>query len=93
MLISALKYLLQSAKLFIVLWTWDHEYFDQSIIFQDLLQLSHDEMADIFAKWNEGQLDSFLIDITKDILRFKDKATGDALVTKIRDAAGQKVRF
>ena len=48
-------------------------------------------MADIFARWNEGQLDSFLIDITKDILRFKDKATGDALVTKIRDAAGQKV--
>ena len=55
------------------------------------MKLSHDEMADIFARWNQGQLDSFLIDITKDILRFKESATGDALVTKIRDAAGQKV--
>ena len=49
-------------------------------------------MADIFARWNQGQLDSFLIDITKDILRFKDASSGDALVTKIRDAAGQKVK-
>ena len=53
--------------------------------------LSHDEMADIFADWNRGELDSFLIDITKDILRFKDAANGHALLTKIRDAAGQKV--
>ena len=54
------------------------------------MKLSHDEMSDIFADWNKGQLDSFLIDITKDILAFKD-STGEALVTKIRDAAGQKV--
>lgn len=60
------------------------------MIHQDILKLSHDEMSDIFAKWNEGQLDSFLIDITKDILKFKD-TDGEALVTKIRDAAGQKV--
>ena len=65
--------------------------FDIITLTQDLLKLSHDEMADIFARWNQGQLDSFLIDITKDILRFKESATGDALVTKIRDAAGQKV--
>jgi len=72
------------------------EYGDMQLIaevyhlMKDLLKLSHDEMADIFARWNKGQLDSFLIDITKDILRFKDAASGDALVTKIRDAAGQK---
>jgi len=71
------------------------EYGDMQLIaeiyhlMKDLLKLSHDEMSDIFADWNKGQLDSFLIDITKDILAFKD-STGEALVTKIRDAAGQK---
>lgn len=58
-------------------------------IMKGVLHLSHDEMADIFETWNEGELDSFLIDITKDILRFK-APDGEPLVTKIRDAAGQK---
>lgn len=34
--------------------------------------MSHDEMADVFEDWNKGELNSFLIEITKDILRFKD---------------------
>lgn len=36
------------------------------------LGISQEEMADTFAEWNKGELDSFLIDITKDILRYKD---------------------
>ena len=39
-------------------------------------------------EWNKGDLDSFLIEITADILKFKDDK-GDYLVEKIRDAAGQ----
>jgi len=46
-------------------------------------------MADIFEEWNKGELDSFLIEITTNILRFKD-ADGQYLLPKIRDAAGQK---
>jgi len=72
------------------------EYGDMQLIaevyhvMKDLLGLSHDEMSRIFADWNKGELDSFLIDITKDILAHKDAETGEPLVTKIRDAAGQK---
>lgn len=46
-------------------------------------------MADVFDKWNSGVLDSFLIEITRDVLRFKDD-DGSPLVEKILDAAGQK---
>ncbi|KAI8334275.1 6-phosphogluconate dehydrogenase, decarboxylating [Chlamydoabsidia padenii] len=53
------------------------------------LGMSHDEMADVFEEWNKGDLDSYLIEITRDILRYKDK-DGKALVTKILDTAGQK---
>ncbi|XP_077302206.1 phosphogluconate dehydrogenase isoform X1 [Arctopsyche grandis] len=53
------------------------------------LGMSHDEMADVFEDWNKGELDSFLIEITKDILRFKDN-DGSPLLEKIRDSAGQK---
>lgn len=53
------------------------------------LGLSADEMADVFEKWNKGVLDSFLIEITRDVLRFKDD-DGSALVEKILDSAGQK---
>lgn len=53
------------------------------------LGLHEDEIADIFDKWNKGVLDSFLIDITTNILRFKDD-DGVPLVTKILDKAGQK---
>ena len=53
------------------------------------LVLSDDEIADIFNKWNKGVLDSFLIDITANILKFKDD-DGEPLVGKILDQAGQK---
>jgi len=54
------------------------------------LGLSHDEMADVFATWNTGDLDSYLIEITSEVLRKKDPATGRALVEVIVDAAGMK---
>lgn len=53
------------------------------------LGMTADEMADVFEKWNKGVLDSFLIEITRDVLRFKDE-DGSALVEKILDSAGQK---
>ena len=43
----------------------------------------------MFKEWNKGELDSFLIEITADIIAFKD-ADGAPLVEKIRDSAGQK---
>ena len=46
-------------------------------------------MADVFAHWNEGKLRSYLIEITANILRHKDKA-GGYLIDKILDTAGQK---
>ena len=51
--------------------------------------LSDKEMGDVFDKWNKGVLDSFLIEITRDVLRFTDD-DGTALVEKILDSAGQK---
>ena len=53
------------------------------------LGLPEDEIADIFLKWNKGVLDSFLIEITANILKFKDD-DGEPVVTKILDKAGQK---
>jgi 6-phosphogluconate dehydrogenase len=50
---------------------------------------SYDEMADIFDDWNKGELDSYLIGITGEILRYRD-TDGTPLVTKILDSAGQK---
>jgi 6-phosphogluconate dehydrogenase len=58
-------------------------------IMKDRLGLSPDEMSQVFAEWNKGELDSYLIEITADILNFKD-ADGLPLVDKILDAAGQK---
>ena len=43
----------------------------------------------VFEKWNKTELDSFLIEITKDIMKYKD-TDGKPLVEKIRDTAGQK---
>jgi 6-phosphogluconate dehydrogenase len=58
-------------------------------IMRDLLGLSAGEMHEIFKEWNKGDLDSYLIEITRDILAFKD--TDDKpLVDKILDTAGQK---
>lgn len=71
------------------------EYGDMQVIceayhlMKDALGMGEDEISKILIEWNKGELDSFLIDITKDILAFKDK-DGTALVTKIRDSAGQK---
>ncbi len=53
------------------------------------LGLSYPEMQAIFAEWNRGKLDSYLIEITAEILAFKDK-DGLPLVEKILDTAGQK---
>jgi len=54
------------------------------------LGLSADEMGDIFSQWNAGDLDSYLIEITADILRKKDEKTGRPMVDVILDTAGQK---
>ena len=53
------------------------------------LGMSNKEMGDVFAKWNKGVLDSFLIEITRDIMYFNDD-DGKPLVEKILDKAGQK---
>lgn len=58
-------------------------------IMKDLLGLSYDEMHEVFKEWNEGELDSYLIEITRDILGYKDE-DGEVLVEKILDTAGQK---
>ncbi|WP_430932864.1 decarboxylating NADP(+)-dependent phosphogluconate dehydrogenase [Saccharicrinis sp. 156] len=57
-------------------------------IMKEYVGLSHDEMHDIFKEWNKGDLDSYLIEITRDIMAYKEN--GEPLVEKILDAAGQK---
>lgn len=59
-------------------------------IMKDLLGMSNQEMNQTFAEWNKGDLDSYLIEITRDILGYKDPANGEAVVDKILDTAGQK---
>lgn len=54
------------------------------------LSLSYDEMSSVFARWNSGDLDSYLIEITADILRKTDPDTGKPMVEIILDRAGQK---
>ncbi len=58
-------------------------------IMRDLLKMSADEMHIVFREWNKGDLDSYLIEITRDILAYKD-TDGKPLVDKILDTAGQK---
>jgi 6-phosphogluconate dehydrogenase len=53
------------------------------------LGLSNNEMSAIFAEWNEGKLDSYLIEITRDILAYKGE-DGEQVVDKVLDTAGQK---
>lgn len=48
------------------------------------------ELADVFAEWNRGELESYLIEITAQILRVKDPETGKPLVDLVLDKAGQK---
>ncbi len=52
--------------------------------------LGNSEIADVFSQWNKGELESYLVEITADILRKKDDATGLDLVDVILDTAGQK---
>ncbi len=71
------------------------EYGDMQIIaeayhlLKEGLGLSNDEMSAIFARWNQGFLESYLIEITADILRYRDER-GQAVVDLILDSAGQK---
>jgi 6-phosphogluconate dehydrogenase len=58
-------------------------------IMRDLLHMTADEMHLVFKEWNKGELDSYLIEITRDILGYKD-TDGKPLVDKILDTAGQK---
>jgi 6-phosphogluconate dehydrogenase len=71
------------------------EYGDMQLIgeayhlMKEGLGLSSDEIHEVFARWNETELDSFLIEITSDIFAYKDD-DGTPLVENILDAAGQK---
>ncbi len=71
------------------------EYGDMQLIceayhlMKNVLGLSDDEMHEVFAEWNKGELDSYLIEITRDILAYKD-TDGEPIVEKILDTAGQK---
>jgi len=73
------------------------EYGDMQLIaesydlMKNVLGLSVDEMAEIFSEWNKGELDSYLIDITADILTRKDdEDTDEPIVDMILDSAGNK---
>ncbi|KAF3860305.1 hypothetical protein F7725_000560 [Dissostichus mawsoni] len=71
------------------------EYGDMQLIceayhlMKDVLGMDHDEMAQAFDSWNKTELDSFLIEITANILKFRD-SDNTHLLPKIRDSAGQK---
>ena len=71
------------------------EYGDMQLIceayqlMKEGLKLSNQEMHDVFAEWNKGELDSYLIEITRDILAYKDE-NGEYTLDKILDTAGQK---
>src|SRR6478609_3602762 len=59
-------------------------------ILKNVLGLEAKDLADIFAQWNRGALESYLIEITAEIFRKRDSDTGKALVDVILDKAGQK---
>ena len=71
------------------------EYGDMQIIteayhlMKNLLGMNNDQMHEVFKKWNEEELDSYLIEITRDILGYKDE-NGEETVEMILDTAGQK---
>lgn len=71
------------------------EYGDMQLIceayqlMRDYLRMSDGEMHQAFAAWNDTELDSYLIEITRDILAYKD-VDGSPLVEHILDTAGQK---
>ncbi|MBD1221424.1 NADP-dependent phosphogluconate dehydrogenase [Virgibacillus halodenitrificans] len=72
------------------------EYGDMQLISEAYFILKHvlgldtDELHDVFADWNKGELDSYLIEITADIFKKKDEDTGQPLIDVILDTAGQK---
>jgi 6-phosphogluconate dehydrogenase len=72
------------------------EYGDMQLIceayfmMKEALGLSNEELYDVFAEWNRGELDSYLIEITRDIFSVKDPKTGKFLVDVIMDKAGAK---
>ncbi len=72
------------------------EYGDMQLIaeayglLRDGFGASADELAEIFEEWNHGDLESYLIEITAEILRVKDPETGQPLVDLVLDKAGQK---
>ena len=59
------------------------------LLMRDVLGMEPNEMARVFADWNQGELDSYLIEITADILATQD-SDGSPLIDKILDTAGQK---
>jgi len=71
------------------------EYGDMQLIseayavMKKMINLSNEEIANIFDEWNKGKLQSYLVEITADIMRYKDK-DGNSLIDKILDTAGQK---
>ena len=71
------------------------EYGDMQLIceayhlMRELLKMSDDEMQEVFAAWKKTELDSYLIEITRDILAYRD-TDGQPIVEKILDTAGQK---
>jgi 6-phosphogluconate dehydrogenase len=72
------------------------EYGDMQLIceayhlLKDVLQLNAQELHEIFSDWNQGELDSYLIEITRDIFTKYDVETGQPMVDIILDTAGQK---
>jgi 6-phosphogluconate dehydrogenase len=58
-------------------------------IMKDGLGLTNQEMYEVFAEWNEGELNSYLVEITRDILKFRSDS-GEEVIDKILDTAGQK---
>lgn len=72
------------------------EYGDMQLISESyfllkhLLGLSAEELHEVFAEWNKGELDSYLIEITADIFKKYDDETGKPIVDLILDKAGQK---
>lgn len=71
------------------------EYGDMQLIceaydlMKNVLGMSNQEMHEVFVEWNAGKLDSYLIEITRDILAYQEK-NGEYVVDKILDTAGQK---
>ncbi len=72
------------------------EYGDMQLIceayqvLKDAVGLSNDELYDVFAEWNRGELQSYLVEITRDIFSVMDDQSDDYLVDRILDVAGAK---